>query len=360
MSKRFSFSFSFVRFSVKEQTLFAKRMAFLVKAGVPMLEALHVIRNQTTSAAKNKVFDAVIEDIANGQYLSTSLSKFTNLFGDFAINIIRVGESGGILSQNLAYLADELAKKQILRRKVVGALVYPVFVSIATLGVTGILTAYIFPKLMPIFTNLHVDLPLTTRILIAVSAYLRDWGLYTVILLLVLIGGYILLRKKFRTVRMWSDWSILRLPLTGSIARNYNLVNFCRTMGLLLHSGVALSEAITITGHTTRNVMYAQAYDRVALAVTKGEPPSRALTRMSTLFPPMLANMVHIGETTGNLSDTFIYLAEMYEGEVDEATKNLSSAIEPALMILMGLLVGLIAVSIITPMYGITQHLQTR
>jgi type II secretory pathway component PulF len=306
------------------------------------------------------VFDTVIDDVANGQYLSTSLSKFNNLFGDFAINIIRVGESGGILSQNLSYLADELAKKQALRRKVTGALVYPVFISIATLGVTGMLTAYIFPKLMPIFTNLHVDLPITTRALIATSSYLRNWGLYTLLAVIAMVIIYSILRRKVYLVRIWSDWVVLKFPLTGTVARNYNLVNFCRTMGLLLSSGVTLADAVTITGQTTRNVMYAEACRRLAASVTKGEAPSRALLRMSSLFPPMVANMVHIGETTGNLADTFIYLSEMYEGEVDEGTKNLSSAIEPALMILMGLLVGLIAVSIITPMYGITQHLQTR
>src|SRR5258708_7345940 len=127
--------FSFTRFSIKDQTLFAKRLSFLVRAGVPILESIQVLRRQTASKAKGKMFDTVASDIANGQYLSTSLRQYQHIFGDFAVNIIKVGETSGILSENLGYLADELKKKQMLRQKIIGAMVYPVFITIATLGI---------------------------------------------------------------------------------------------------------------------------------------------------------------------------------------------------------------------------------
>ncbi|OGC80481.1 hypothetical protein A2943_02170 [Candidatus Adlerbacteria bacterium RIFCSPLOWO2_01_FULL_51_16] len=350
-------SISFVRFSVKEQTLFAKRLSFLIKAGVPVVECLHLIRKQTKSLSKKKVYDSIINDVSNGQFLATSLGKFRRLFGDFTINLIRIGESSGILSQNLNYLADELQKKYALQRKVKGALVYPIFITIATLGVTAMLTVFIFPKIMPIFASLNVELPLTTRILLAVSTYLQNWGILTAILFILFLVGVYVVRRMFTPVRFGFDYLLLRLPLAGAIAVSYNLANFTRTLGLMLRSGVHLTEALVITAETTPNLLYKAAYARMGHAVTKGEQISRTLEREPKLFPDMLTHMVAIGETTGNLSATLTYLAELYEAEVDEKTKNLSSSIEPILMIVMGILVGLIAVSVITPIYAITQSL---
>lgn len=350
----------FLHFSIKEQTLFAKRLSFLVKAGVPLIECLRLIRTQTKSHAKVRVYDAVINDIANGQFLATSLGKFKNLFGDFTINLIRVGEKSGILSQNLNYLADELTKKHALKRKVIGALIYPIFITVATLGVTSLLTVFIFPKIMPIFISLHVTLPLTTRMLLAVSAYLQAWGILTLVFCIVFMAVFLVVRSRIKRVGFWSDYLLLRIPLAGTITRSYNLANFCRTLGLLLTSGIHVAEALTITADTTRNVVYKQAYIRMVAGVTKGEQISRGLEREKNLFPDIVTHLISIGESTGNLIATLAYLSELYEGEVEEHTKSLSSSIEPILMIVMGLLVGLIAISVIAPIYGITQHLQPK
>ncbi|KKW40292.1 hypothetical protein A3I46_03000 [Candidatus Kaiserbacteria bacterium RIFCSPLOWO2_02_FULL_54_13] len=353
-------SFSFIRFSTKEQTLFAKRMSFLVKAGVPLIECLHLIRAQTKSNSKKRVYDSIIADIANGQYLSTSLGKFKRFFGEFAINLIRVGEESGILSQNLAYLADELEKKHELQRKVIGTLVYPVFITVATLGVTAMLTAYIFPKLMPIFTSLHVDLPLTTRVLIVLSAYLRDWGLLTLLGFVIFVVALLIIRNRFEPVRTFGDRILLKIPLAGNIAHAYNLTNFCRTLGLLLKSGLTLTASLEITGQTTKNRLYRKACFDISKQVMRGETLSKGLGDRPRLYPDILTHMVAIGEKTGSLSTTLAYLGEMYEGETDDFAKGLSSSIEPVLMVMMGLMVGTIAVAVITPIYEITQHLSPK
>lgn len=352
-----SFSFGKERFSVKDQTMFAKRMSFLVNAGVPLIECLSLIRNQTKSKTKSELYAQVIDDVNNGLFLSTSLSRRGNLFGEFAVNLIRVGEESGILSQNLAYLADELDKKEALRRKVVGALVYPAVITVATLGITGVLTMYIFPKILPVFSSLHVALPLSTRILIAVSEFMHRYGLWFFIGLVVLVAGFIQVRRKIPRVRYWSHGAVLKLPLFGPMMKSYNLANFCRTFGLLLRSGVQVTDSLEMTTETTSNLVFKEAYKDIHHSVLVGLPISVALTKHNELFPDLLTHMVAIGETTGNLSDALNYLSEMYEGEVEEMTKNLSSAIEPVLMVIMGILVGFIAVSIITPIYSITQNL---
>lgn len=345
------------RLSVKEQAFFAKRLSFLVKAGVPILESLQVLREQTKSRSLSRIIEKVIHDVSNGQYLSKSLGKFPGIFGEFAINLIQVGESSGILSQNLNYLADELKKRHALKRKVVGALVYPIFITFATLGLTIMLTVFVFPKIMPIFTSLNVKLPLSTRIVIFVSEFLRDYGLYCFFGLVLGVIGLSVVHRKSDAFRYQVDRLILNLPLFGSMIRYYNLANMCRTMGLMLKSGIRLSEAIPITAETTGNRVFKRELERLAEAALRGGDLSVYLKKRKDIFPEMLAQLVSVGERTGSLSDTFMYLAELYESEVEDLTKNLSSLIEPVLMIVMGLLVGIIAISIITPIYEITQHL---
>ncbi len=345
------------RFSAKDQTFFAKRLSFLVHGGVPILESLHILSRQAKSKGKKKIFEKIIDDVANGQFLSTSLAQFRGSFGDFAINLIRVGETSGILGQNLNYLADELKKKQILRQKVLGALVYPLFITIATLGITVLLTAYIFPKIMPIFQSLHVKLPLATRMLISVSNFIRSYGFYLGGGIAAAIIIFFVLLMKVRQFRFAFDRTLITLPFAGKLVQSYNMTNICRTLGLLLKSGINVSDAASITAKTVTNLVYKNEIEATHENVLKGERISVRLEKNPRLFPDMLSHMVSIGETSGNLPDTLIYLSEMYENDVDDLTKSLSSSIEPILMIVMGIIVGFVAVSVITPIYEITQNL---
>lgn len=355
-----SFSVSFIRFGVKEQTLFVKRLSFLIKAGVPIVESLDLIRKQTRGRQKAKMFEAIAHDVSCGQYLSTSLAKFSHHFGEFTINLIRIGENAGVLSENLMYLADELAKKHALQRKVRGSLVYPLFITATTFGVTGLLTVFIFPKIMPIFASLEITLPLTTRILLWTSIFLQSWGIHLIVGLFLCTAGFLIARRKIRWLHYATDRILLFLPIAGDIARSYNVSNFCRTLGLLLHSGVHVTESLLITASVTKNLVYREVYERVAREVVKGDTISNNLAVGTILFPDMLSHMIAIGEKTGSLTDTLGYLADLYETEVDDKTKNLSNTIEPLLLVTMGLVVGLIAVSVITPIYEITKTLGQR
>lgn len=345
------------RFSIKEQAMFAKRMSFLVKAGVPLVESLSLIRDQTRSQSKARAFDLIIDDVNNGQYLASSLAKHHRMFGEFAVNLIRVGEESGILSQNLEYLSDELKKKELLRRKVLGALAYPIIITVATFGITTGLILYVFPKILPIFSSLHVNLPFSTRFLIAVSNFLIHYGLLLVLFTVVLLTVFYFAQRKIEPMRLAVHRGLFQIPIFGNLMRSYNLANFTRTLGLLLRSGVRLTNALIMVSETTPNLAYRRAYERATERVLHGEPMSRQLGTDRVLFPDLLAHMVSIGESTGSLSQTLLYLSELYESEVEEQTKNLSTAIEPVLMVMMGLLVGFIAVSIITPIYEITQNL---
>jgi len=353
-------SFLVGRLSVKEQTLFAKRLSFLIGSGVPVLESLYVLEEQTTSKSMVRVLKQVSKDVENGRFLSTALARFQTLFGDFAINIIKVGESGGVLSQNLQYLAEELEKKEALRKKVIGALVYPIFITISTVGVTGLLTVYIFPKILPIFSSVGVKLPWTTKVLIAVSGFLSKHGFLVVGILFVLSVGTIVLHRNVIPFRMFMDRVLLKIPIAGKIMQFFNMANITRTLGLLLKSGGTIVDSLETTAQTTRNLVYRSQLMKAAEHVKKGERVSDHFKKHRGLFPILVSHMVAIGEKTGNLSDTLVYLSGMYEEEVNTHTKNLSNSIEPVLMIVMGLLVGFVAVSVITPIYEITQTISNQ
>ena len=352
------FVFSYARFSVKKQTFFAKRLSFLIKAGISMLESLHLITEQTRSKNDIKILRKIIDDVTNGQSLANSLSKQKGVFGNFAINIIKAGESSGTLIQNLNYLADELKKKQLLKKKIMSSLLYPLIITVATVGITSLLIIYIFPKILPIFVSLKAELPWTTKAVIFVSDIIRNNGFYLFVGFIVTFTILFILIKKVPKVRLAYDLFILKLPIIGPIALYYNLTNVCRTLGLLLKSGVSLTEALEITADTTENAQYKKLFKQLMSGIITGKSISTLLKEDTFLFPDMTRHMIAVGERSGNLSHTLIYLSEYYENEFDELTKNLSSSIEPILMIIMGVVVGFVAVSVITPIYAITNNLK--
>lgn len=347
----------FLRLSLQEQILFAKRLGILIKADIPVLEALQMLKDQASSRSSSHIFEKLIGDVANGQFLSSSLAQFRHVFGEFAVNLVRVGESSGMLQENLDYLAQELNKRQQLRRKILAALVYPVFILVGTLGITSLLLFYVFPKILPIFKSLKFQLPWTTQVLIGGSEFLLRHATLTGVSLIVL-GVLAFLLLKIRIVSFWVDRLILTLPFLGKIVKNYHLANFCRTLGLLLKSDLTVVEGSLITAQTTTNLVYQKEFGVMAHNLSQGKKLSHSLRERERLFPSVLVQMVAVGETSGNLSDTLLYLAELYEGEVEELAKNLSNLLEPTLMVFMGLIVGFVAISIITPIYELTQSLR--
>ena len=349
--------FSSSSMSLKDQTFFIKRLSFLLKAGIPVLESLIMIREQTKQKSYAFILDNVIKDVSGGQYLSTSLGKYKNIFGEFSINIISFGESAGILSDNLNYLADELKKKSALRKKVVGAFIYPAIVTLATLGITGFLMIYLFPKIMPVFSSLHIKLPLSTRVVISMSNFLTKHGFIFIFTIIALIFAFIFSLKRFIGFRFYYDKTIMKIPMIGNVIKHYNLANAMRTMGLLLKSGLTLGETLGIMTNITENLVYKAEFKKMSTSVNRGEQLSIYLAKNPDLFPDVLTQIISVGERSGNLSNSFIYLSELYESEVEEFTKNISTLIEPVLMVVMGILVGFIAISIITPIYSITQNL---
>lgn len=346
------------RLSLQNQSLFAKRLSLLSEAGISILESIDILKRQSKNHLR-RMLEEIRRDVSNGQFLSKSLSKHRRVFGDFAVNIIHVGETSGTLSENLKYLSEEIDKKRKLRGTIIGAFVYPIIIMVAAFGICGFLVLYLFPKLMPIFKNLRISLPVTTRILIWLSSSLTKYGLWLVIVLVLSVVIFII-SLRCRSVRSIFDRVTLKIPISGSIIQYYHLANICRTLGLLLKGNMPVLEAVKITGDTSTSLPYKAELNSLKNSIAKGSNIGKQLEKRPKLFPVILTEMIIIGEKTGNLSETLIYLAGIFEHELNEKTKRLSSVIEPIMMLGMGLIVGFIAISIIAPIYEITQHLQPK
>jgi type IV pilus assembly protein PilC len=329
----------------------------MLKAGVPIVTCLQMMVSESTALGLRKIINSVTHDVSSGQTLSHALSKYKKVFGFFCLNIIAIGERSGTLPENLEYLAIELKKKHELRTQIMGALIYPAIVVIATIGITIFLVVYIFPKIVPIFLSVKTTLPMSTQFLIAVSDFLSIYGWY-LICCLVLSIVTVPLCLRIPKVAYFITLCIVRMPVVGALSRYYNLSQIARTLGLLLRSGISISEALVITTHSTSNVVYQKKLHDLQTHIASGKVLSAELQKNTFLFPTMCIQMIEVGEKTGNMTTTLAYLSELYESDIRDLTKNLTTIVEPILMLCMGLIVGFIAISIITPIYGITQNLQ--
>ena len=356
IKKSGSFGTLFFRLSVKDKMLFSRHMEMMTRSGLQVLESLEILRKQTRSRAFLKILDSLIDDVKNGHYLSVGMERFRQVFGDFIINLVRVGESSGTLSENFKYLSVELQKKSELRKKVVGALVYPIVIGFATFGITGIMVFVIFPRILPVLESLNVDLPLATRVFIALSSFAIANVLWILLGLTVLVIAWVSLLRIRSFRKSWHS-VLVRIPLIGPLVVDVNVITIARTMSLLLKGGVQIVEAIEISGRSLNNLVFIDEMNRIADAVRQGNRMSKRMISNPTLFPPTFAQMTNVGETTGKLDETYQFLAEFYESELDGATKTLSNVLEPILLLGMGIVVSFVAISIVTPIYQISQTL---
>lgn len=348
------FSRFFLRFSVQDQIVFAKRLSIMIKAGVPILAALGMLEEQSLSKSARRIIGYLRQQVEKGRSLSSGMAEYRQIFGEFAINIIRVGEVSGTLTQNLQYLADELKKKQELKRNITSAMIYPCFIVVATFAIAVLLTAYVFPKILPILQSFKGALPWSTLTLIAVSAFMQNYWFYLVAGIAVFAVVWTLLLK-INSFKLFIDRNSLGLPVFGRLFKTYYIANFTRTFGLLLKSDIGIIESLHIVGNTSGNSAYRKKFFEIADHVKRGEEISSLMAKDKFLFPAVITQMLSAGEYTGGLSAVSLYLAEMHEDELNTMTKDLLTTIEPVLMIFMGVVVGFIALSIITPIYGITQ-----
>jgi type IV pilus assembly protein PilC len=329
---------------------FAKHMSLMIRAGLPVDEAVRVLAEQAQGRFRKALMD-VLQAVEGGRQLSEGFARHPRIFSELFIATVRAGESSGTLERSLDDLAIQLTKSYDLQRKIRGAMIYPVLVLVAAAGIGMGLSLFVLPRIIGLFDSITGELPLATRIMIGFSRFMVAHGIPFTIAVIAAIFG-IMQFLKWKPIRPFSHGMLLKFPVFGPLARNFNLAMFARTMATLLKSGITIGDAFEITSNTLRNARFKSALLRVRQGTETGVPASTVLEEFPKLFPSITTRMLAVGERSGKLEETFQYLAEFYEDEVDVTTKNLSTILEPVLLILIGLTVAYIAIAIITPIYN--------
>ena len=345
--------------SRKEKMFFAGHLSLMIKGGIQIAEALELLKEESKSWFFKRALSDILERVLEGENLNKSLARHPRIFNKFFQSIVRGGEEGGTLDENLNYLSAFLKTEYSLRKKVLGALIYPIIIMIIALAVILIVTFFILPKLLSLFLALGVTLPLTTRILLNSGSFLQDYWFF------ILAGAfiyYLIMRvlKTFKITKFYVHKRNLLIPFLGRIEKNRNLAEFSRTLSTLLKSGVTILDSLDICIDTLQNEVYKNRLAQVRIEVEKGGKISQGLKKFPEIFPLIFSQMILVGEKTGTLEESFLHLTNFYEEEVNNALKNLSTVFEPLLLVLVGLFVAFLALSIITPIYQITSGLQVR
>ena len=343
--------------SFQDKMMFTKHLATMVKVGITITESLEILIGQTTEKHKKLMFQKMLEMIESGQSLSESVRKYDYIFSDVFVNMIATGEKSGTLDKTLEYLDVQLEKEYEIRKKVIGAFIYPVVLISITMMMSLGIVIFIMPKITKIFTSFDVQLPLITRMLIGSSEFMTTkpftavGGAVSIILFLIAIFKF----KKFKP--FW-DRVFLRVPVFGRILIYANLARIARTINSLIQTGVPITETLEITRKMLSNSEYKEAIGSAKEKVEQGGQLGASLEDNPKLFPPLATKMLFIGEKTGSLDVTTDRLAQLYEHNVDSLTKNMSTLLEPMLLVLMGTMVGGLALSIILPIYQLPNLLK--
>ena len=352
-----SFSFGgaiFVSKKVKlsEKILFAKNLSGMLSAGLSISRALQVLVKQTQNIYFKKVINGLLATIDRGGTLSDGLTQYPDVFSPLFIAMVRAGEESGSLPAVLIEVETILEKSYALNRKIKSAMMYPAIIFCAIILIGVLMFIYVVPTLTKTFKDLGAELPATTRFIIFISDTLSNHFIVIVGVVAVLaLGGYFAFRVK--KVKERIDWVILHLPVIGMIAKEVNTARTTRTLSSLMSSGVTISRALSITEDVLQNHYYKEVIQKAGHEVEGGTPISKVFQESDKLYPLMVGEMMAVGEETGKLGGMLTDIALFYEAEVDAKTKDLSTIIEPVLMIFIGGAVGFFAVSMLSPMYSI-------
>ena len=345
------------RVKQKDLTVLTRQLATLVDAGLPLLRGLNVLKRQTPHATLKDALTGMSEAVESGSTFSESLTNYPKIFDNLYVNMVRAGEAGGVLEVVLNRLAEFAEKAEKIKNKVKGAMVYPIVVLVAAVGITGFLLVAVIPKFKDIFNDLMEGKPLpaiTQFVMNASQLVIQNW-----VMVVISIAVFVFLFKVFAKTKHGGyilDVAKINMPLFGQLVRKTAVARMTRTLGTLLASGVPVLQALTIVRDTTGNAVISRAIQTVHDSVKEGESMTDPLSQCR-VFPPMVISMVEVGEETGSLPDMLGRIAETYDDEVDNAVAGLTSVIEPLMIIILAVIVGTIVIAMFMPMIQIISSL---
>lgn len=339
------------RVKVKDLVVFSRQLAVMSEATLPLVQSLKILVDQTDNPKLKEIIATVAADVDGGSKFSQALAAHPQVFSNFFISMIRSGETSGRLDEVLNYLADQQEKDYDLMSKIKGAMIYPAFIIVGLIVVGIVMMVFVVPKLTAILIESGAELPLPTKILIASSGFLVGyWWLILILLVILVVVGRMVL--KTHDGRKTFDLALLKLPIFGPLFQRIYLVRVTRTLVTLIQGGVPLPHALEITADVVGNKVYADLISETKTEVDDGNPLASVFVKSDTV-PVMVSQMMNLGEQTGRLDQVLEKLTNFYTREISNAVDNLVSLIEPLIMVVMGIAVGVMVAAIILPMYNL-------
>lgn len=335
-----------------EKIFFVQHLRVMIRSGVSLSGALNVLSEQTSNKKFKRVLADIKAGVEKGNPFSDSLKKHEKVFGNLFISMIQAGEVSGKLEEVLEQLFIQMKKDHDIKSKVKGAMIYPAVVLFAMVAIGIFMMVFIIPKLTDVFLEMDTELPITTKILIGTSNFMINNSFLLLILTVAFVSGFAYTIKTPKG-KYYFDLILLKLPIFGKIIKKINLARFSRTLSSLLKTDISITKTLKITADVLGNAIYKKTSYEAAEKVVKGISIAETLKEASDIFPPVVTEIITVGEETGSLDDVLDEMAAFYEEEIDQTMKNLPSVIEPVLILLLGVGVALMALAIIMPMYSL-------
>jgi len=328
----------------------------MIQSGLSLSRSLSILLKQTKNKRFCKILSQIDIDIKKGKSLSASLSGYPKIFPELFVAMTKAGEETGGLAQALKVVSSEMDQTYQMEKKFRGALVYPAFVLVLMLTIGILMLVFVVPSLTATFKDFDVALPASTMFIIWASDFISNNIMLVLVVVLILIAALVYF-KKSAVGKKTFDWIFLKLPAVGEIVRGANSARTARTMSSLLTAGVPVTNALKITRDVVQNFYFKEVLEKANESVQKGVAISEVFGKNECLYPPFVTEMVNVGEETGNLAQMFSEIANFYEDEVSQKMKNISTIIEPVLMVIIGVAVGFFAFSMISPTYSLMSNI---
>lgn len=340
---------------LRDFVIFLRQFSTLIRAGISVVEATNVLAQQTSSKALKRVLFDVEEEMKQGNPLSEAAAKHPKVFSTMFINMIKAGEASGALDDTLDRLATQFEKQNETRQKIVSALTYPLVLGVIAIGVVIFLLVGVVPTFVAMFSDFGADLPLITRFVLGASEWMQSFWWLFLLLVFGAIMGLMAMNKQKQT-KYYIDYALLRIPIFGPLLQKAVIARLTRTLSSLFSSSVPILQAISIVEKIVENEVIAKVLANSKIELEKGESLTGPM-KDHWAFPPLVTQMITIGESTGSLDSMLDKIAEFYEKEVDYATDRLKSLIEPLMIVVLAVIVGTIVTSILVPMFDIFNHI---
>jgi len=344
----------FQKVKQKDIVIFSRQLSVMISATLPIVQALRILVKQTESEYFKSVISELADEVEGGQKFSVALERYRNVFSNFYISMIKSGETSGKLDNVLEYLADQLEKDYDLSSKIKGAMIYPAFIISGLIGVGVVMMIFVIPKLTEMLTASGQELPITTQLLIGTSSFMRNYWWLLILIVLALVFGFRAIVKT-PVGKKTKDNLVLRLPVFGKLLQRIYLVRMTRSLSTLIVGGVPLTVGLKIVNEVVGNRAYQELIEETITTVEDGDSVATVFLE-SPIVPSLVSQMMSVGEKTGRLDDVLAKVSDFYSREIENIVANLTSLIEPFIMVLIGVAVGGMVAAIILPMYNLANQ----